>query len=67
MCVKLTTKLANYIEGINLSSYSEGDVIELSERDADLLVRGGWAEPVNRERISRAAVRRGAIAAEPAS
>lgn len=43
MYVKLTAKLAEVVEGVDLSAHSEGDVIELSERDAHLLILGGWA------------------------
>jgi hypothetical protein len=44
MYVKLTAKLAEVVEGVDLSAHSEGDVIDLSERDANLLILGGWAQ-----------------------
>ena len=67
MNVRLNVKLAEYLEGVDLSRYSEGDVIALPEPDADLLIRGGWAERINHERRIGSAPMRGAIAAERAS
>ena len=49
MHVRLTAKLAEAMEGVDLSTHTEGDVIELSESDASLLIRGGWAERVSTE------------------
>lgn len=43
MRVRLTRKLAQRVDGIDLSSYHEGDVLDLSVREADLLVAEGWA------------------------
>ena len=55
MRVRLTVKLAKVVEGVDLSAYAEGDVIELTEFDANLLIKGGWAERVLREeRLRRA-------------
>ena len=44
MLLRLRTKLAEVIDGIDLSHCAEGDVIELSDRDARLLIAEGWAE-----------------------
>jgi hypothetical protein len=49
MLVRLTVKLAEVLEGVDLSAHAEGDLIELSERDANLLLAGGWAERVTSE------------------
>jgi hypothetical protein len=55
MHVRLTAKLAEMMEGVDLSAHGEGDLIELPERDANLLITGGWAERVAREeRVSSA-------------
>ena len=48
MKVRLTRKLAECVDGVDLSSYREGDVLALSSREAELLVAEGWALPVNR-------------------
>jgi hypothetical protein len=34
------------INGIDLSSVDAGDQLELSARDADILIAEGWAAPV---------------------
>jgi hypothetical protein len=66
MRVKLTNKLAEKMEGVDLSLYADGDVIDLSHADALLLIRGGWAEPVraNEERIAAIPRQRGNVAAD---
>ena len=50
MRVRLTRKLAREIDGIDLSNHDVGDVFELSDRMANLLMREGWAvaEPASR-------------------
>ena len=68
MRVRLNAKLAEVVEGVDLSSYAEGDLIDLTEPEAKLLVAGGWAERVPVEvRVSRVPVLRPAIAADRAS
>jgi hypothetical protein len=47
MRVRLTAKLAEVVNGIDLSPYTEGDIIELSEHDAQLLIAEKWAETVD--------------------
>ena len=47
MKVRLTKKLAEMVDGIDISACVEGDVIELSERRAELLIAEAWAEPVH--------------------
>jgi hypothetical protein len=44
MRVKLTRKLADYLDGIDVSAYSVGDVLDLSPTEARLLSAEGWAE-----------------------
>jgi hypothetical protein len=43
MLVRLTRKLAECVDGIDLSRSREGDVLDLSSHDAQLLVAEGWA------------------------
>ena len=64
MYVRLRCKLAEIMEGVDLSACAEGDVIRLNERDAMLLIKGGWAEDAQDERVSVARERRAAIAAD---
>ena len=68
MHVRLTVKLAEVVEGVDLSAYAEGDVIELAERDANLLIKGGWAERApQEERVTYAPNARPAVAADHSS
>ena len=46
MFVRLTTKLAEVVDGIDISAYAEGDVIELPSAEAQLLIAERWAEPL---------------------
>lgn len=64
MYVRLKSKLAEMMEGVDLSAYAEGDVFQLDERDATLLIKGGWAVRVDDERVSVNPARRPAIAAD---
>jgi hypothetical protein len=43
MHVRLTAKLAEVVNGIDLKPYAEGDIIDLPERDARLLIAEKWA------------------------
>lgn len=43
--LRLTRKFAQVINGIDLSRVRAGDEIEVSERDADVLIAEGWAIP----------------------
>ena len=47
MRVRLIAKLAEVVDGIDLSDTTEGDVIELSEHDAYVLIAEKWAESVD--------------------
>lgn len=46
MRVRLLRKLATFLNGLDLSHVNVGDVFDLPERDAAMLIREGWAEPV---------------------
>lgn len=43
MRVKLIRKLAERIDGIDLSGYQPGDILDLTREEAALLVAEGWA------------------------
>jgi len=45
MRIKLVRKLAGYLDGIDVSGHREGEVFELSRREAELLIAEQWAEP----------------------
>jgi hypothetical protein len=49
MRVRLQRKFAELINDVNLSTYRVGQVIDLSTRDARVLVAEGWAVEVARE------------------
>lgn len=44
MKVRLTRKFADLINGIDLSKAHTGETLELSQREAELLLAEGWAE-----------------------
>jgi hypothetical protein len=44
MFVRLTRKLAEVVNGIDISHCAEGDVIELPDSDAQMLIAERWAE-----------------------
>jgi hypothetical protein len=44
MRIRLTRKLADYLDGIDLSEYRPGDVISMSTAQTRLLIAEGWAE-----------------------
>ena len=68
MVIRLTVKLAQTMEGVDLSSFAEGDIIALADHDANLLIKGGWAERVvNEQRFKVAAAWPPAIAADRVS
>ena len=45
MKVRLTRKLAEQLDGVDLSPYEVGDVLDLSAPDARLLIAERWADP----------------------
>ena len=44
MKVRLTRKFANVINGIDLSKAHAGETLEVSPREAEILLAEGWAE-----------------------
>ena len=44
MVVRLTKKLADLVNGLDISHCVEGDVIDLPVRHAQMLINEGWAE-----------------------
>jgi hypothetical protein len=46
--VRLTRKLAEMIDGVDLAHAHVGDRLNLSEHDADMLIAEGWAEAADR-------------------
>ncbi len=44
--IRLTRKLAAFLNGLDLSRINVGDIVFLPERDAVMLIREGWAERV---------------------
>jgi hypothetical protein len=46
MRIRLTTKLAPTMDGVDVSQVSVGDVIELGDDHAEALIASGWAEAV---------------------
>jgi hypothetical protein len=50
MRIRLTRRLAEHINGIDLSRRAVGDLIDLSQRDGEMLVAEGWALAVPVER-----------------
>jgi hypothetical protein len=53
MKVRLTKKLAERLDGIDVSDRREGDVFDTSAHDAAMLVEERWAIPERRERVVR--------------
>jgi hypothetical protein len=57
MRIRLIRKLADEIDGIDVSDYKQGDVFELPRHEAELLLAEGWVvpdeEPVRRAGLGR--------------
>jgi hypothetical protein len=45
MRVRLVRKLADLLDGVDVSGHRSGDILELSRHDAELLIAERWAEP----------------------
>jgi hypothetical protein len=43
--VELVRKLADYLDGIDVSNHHQGDIIDLPRHDAQVLIAEGWALP----------------------
>ena len=48
MKVRLTRKLAPFVDGIDLSGHEVGDVFDLPPEDARLVIAEDWAVPERR-------------------
>lgn len=48
MRVRVVRKLADCVDGVDLSRCGEGDLIDLTEHDARLIVAEQWAVPARR-------------------
>jgi hypothetical protein len=53
MRVRLLKKLAERIDGIDLTRYRVGDYLLLQAREAAILIAEGWAEWAERRRVYR--------------
>ncbi len=51
MRIKLTRKLSNALNDLDLRPYAVGDVIDLAAPSGEMLVAEGWAERVGPESI----------------
>jgi hypothetical protein len=51
MKVRLTKRLADEIDGIALHGHKPGDILNLPDRDARMLVAEEWAIPERREHL----------------
>jgi hypothetical protein len=51
--VRLTRKLADMINGIDLRKWRVGQIIDLPKRHASLLIAEGWAQLIERRRKAR--------------
>jgi RNA-binding protein YlmH len=56
--VRLTRKLAAKMQGVDVSKRKVGDVIELPDEQATLMVQAGWAERVAETERKKAAKRK---------
>lgn len=45
MRVRLTRKLAESVDGVDLSAHGVGDILDVSPDDAQLLIAENWAVP----------------------
>jgi hypothetical protein len=52
MRVRLSRKLANRLDGIDVSRDPEGALLDLPVRQAELLIAEGWATPAERRGLS---------------
>jgi hypothetical protein len=49
--VRLIRKYAEMIDGVNLEEAEVGDRLQLSKRDAQVLIAEGWAERADERRV----------------
>ena len=55
MKVRLIRKLADYLDGVNVSRQHVGDLLDLRPEQARALVAEGWATPEERRRSAASA------------
>ena len=55
--IRLTRKLADSLDGVDLSAFKVGDCIELSPRIGRTLILEGWAELVDPSPVERPVAR----------
>jgi hypothetical protein len=48
MRVRLLRKLAERLDGVDVSACAVGDLVEVTRREAEVLVAEGWAESLTR-------------------
>ena len=53
--VRLTHKLANTLDGVDVSHVNVGDTLDLPTKEARTLIVEGWAEPVGQVETSSVA------------
>ena len=53
--IRLTRKLAAVVNGVDLSSRKVGDIIELSDALARMMIAERWAEPVDQPGLGQGA------------
>jgi hypothetical protein len=58
MWVRITRRLAERVNDVDLSRHRVGDTVDLVRRDAELLIAEGWATPIVVERRSGSERRR---------
>jgi hypothetical protein len=65
MFVRLVRKLADNLDGVDVSGHQEGEVLDLPARGAALLIAEQWAVPVlSRERRAASTVKERSLAAD---
>ena len=53
--IRLTKKLARIVNGIDITSINVGDIVELPNAAAAMMVREGWAEVVSERALRQSA------------
>jgi hypothetical protein len=51
MLLRLKIKLAEQVNGLDLSHCNEGDVIEVADGDGEMLIAEGWAEKTSADEL----------------
>jgi hypothetical protein len=65
MLIRLVRKLADNLDGIDVSGHQEGDVLDLPAGRAALLIAEQWAVPVRgRERRAASTIKESSLAAD---